>query len=897
MKKFKSIIFALIVPLILLYPELVFSYEKKIDQKIPLDLEISVVEAAPLTQSTFNISIKIKSLTNIRSGKVKLSASNEIGITGPKEFFIQELSIDETISFATQSMTVGEGKGSFTCSLEITTQDNSTINLTKSLYFIINNGQTFYSGSGFKSAQIDSVKHVLGTDTGEEYEKAVKEIIEETIPFDKKGTNQRNETKKNARETSTTVTVSGSVLWTDRVGNTHPVKFAPVEIWDEDIAFDDLLTTVTTDANGAFTATLENQLIENIDVYIKVFSKSKYFFVVPKDQRSNESLTYFVRSSTETDVKANTVLPTFTIPNNKGGAFDATYNAFSVHAALIESGAYIESLTGSALSKIPVEFPGENTTSFYSNSENYLNILRFDRYDWDVLHHEYGHHVMVKLNITDINVGGDHSIDVNIAEQTGRTKESGFNQAWDEGWPTYFAISLQQERNIDIPSVGAGNLLYEDTEDFDFAYGIESESGIPSLGEDNELAVQRILWDLYDSNADLNDELALGDIAVWQAIINTNPRKLYDIWPALISGKPLGEIVKFGKIFAEHKVAPLPQAPVDKDELTSLDNNIIFKWDAHGGGPTYKNNSFTVEFYDKTLNTLLFTSPTVNIPEYVATPTDLKKIFETEDEVKWIVKGSNTSNPITGPYTSPSFSLKAPQKVDVAFIIDDTGSMGEEIGGVRNALLSYLSGFADESEKTFQLITYKDNVTVRSPTNDLSVIQSQVSSLRASGGGDCPENAEAGIAAVIDNMADNGIVFLATDASPRSGGTLANLTAKLKSKGIRTSTILSGDCFSSSFARYAFSGDEQNVPISDNEDPEYQESTLTETTTEASTGARLTSSVLPERVSAVQAFSYLAEETGGLFAFVPEVNSFGSRGKIKYGQRCHFVSSSFCPTF
>ncbi|MEL6863230.1 MAG: hypothetical protein AAFP19_02375 [Bacteroidota bacterium] len=69
--------------------------------------------------------------------------------------------------------------------------------------------------------------------------------------------------------------------------------------------------------------------------------------------------------------------------------------------------------------------------------------------------------------------------------------------------------------------------------------------------------------------------------------------------------------------------------------------------------------------------------------------------------------------------------------VDVAFIIDDTGSMGEEIAGVRNALLRILNGYNSSScETVFQLVTFKDNVSIRQPTTDLNIIRNQVNARR-----------------------------------------------------------------------------------------------------------------------------------------------------------------------
>jgi hypothetical protein len=204
--------------------------------------------------------------------------------------------------------------------------------------------------------------------------------------------------------------------------------------------------------------------------------------------------------------------------------------------------------------------------------------------------------------------------------------------------------------------------------------------------------------------------------------------------------------------------------------------------------------------------------------------------------------------------------------VDIAFVIDDTGSMGEEIDGVKNflTLVLALPKFAENPCGTvFQLITYKDNVTVLAPTTDLNEIRAQVASLVAAGGSDCPEASVQAIAAAEGQVKDNGLIYHATDASPHPGLSLDPVIAALRPRGITVSTILSGDCAGVPFTAAANQpGQGPGVPYSDNKDA--APAVVPTTTGEA--GAT-------ENLNAIEAFSLLARETGGLFAFVPEVNS------------------------
>ena len=133
-------------------------------------------------------------------------------------------------------------------------------------------------------------------------------------------------------------------------------------------------------------------------------------------------------------------------------------------------------------------------------------------------------------------------------------------------------------------------------------------------------------------------------------------------------------------------------------------------------------------------------------------------------------------------------------RVDIEFVIDDTGSMGEEIGGVRNALTAFLSRFSEDTCIVYQLTTYKDDVTQRALTIDLTTIRNQVASLVADGGGDCPEASVQALNSVKDTVRKGGTILFATDASPHAGQNLNAAISALRARGVRVNVLLSGDC-------------------------------------------------------------------------------------------------------
>jgi hypothetical protein len=128
---------------------------------------------------------------------------------------------------------------------------------------------------------------------------------------------------------------------------------------------------------------------------------------------------------------------------------------------------YVSGVSGSALPQVGVVFPDADG-SFYTGGTLYINPD--DPLDWDVIHHEYGHYVSDRYNL-DSNPGGCHNPGKNLSEDVQKCldasgnvktygpygKDKGTKLAWGEGWPTYFALSLQRARggaSLGIPNVG-----------------------------------------------------------------------------------------------------------------------------------------------------------------------------------------------------------------------------------------------------------------------------------------------------------------------------------------------------------------------------------------------------------------------------------------------------------
>ncbi len=121
----------------------------------------------------------------------------------------------------------------------------------------------------------------------------------------------------------------------------------------------------------------------------------------------------------------------------------------------------------------------------------------------------------------------------------------------------------------------------------------------------------------------------------------------------------------------------------------------------------------------------------------------------------------------------PPETSEGSRRSDIIFVVDDTGSMGDEITSVRENIIAFADSLTASSiDFSLGLVTYKDNVTVfnsGSLTSDAETFKTWIDGLSASGGGDIPENAFGAIELAVSDFTfrpgSQKIVILITDAA------------------------------------------------------------------------------------------------------------------------------------
>ncbi|MEZ4440158.1 MAG: VWA domain-containing protein [Polyangiaceae bacterium] len=148
--------------------------------------------------------------------------------------------------------------------------------------------------------------------------------------------------------------------------------------------------------------------------------------------------------------------------------------------------------------------------------------------------------------------------------------------------------------------------------------------------------------------------------------------------------------------------------------------------------------------------------------------------------------------------------LPAVPTIDVAFILDSTGSMSEEIAAVKATIQKVTSSLSDgQARIRLGLVEYKDRsddqaTRVYPMSFDHRAFARSVEAVRATGGGDIPEDAVQGLQVGVDQLAWNDqavarLAFMIGDAPPhldyQDGGSYEGAAKKAAHRGIKIFTV------------------------------------------------------------------------------------------------------------
>jgi len=589
---------------------------------------------------------------------VALDASGPAALDGPASQAAGDLAPGTPVRVGAAFRVTAEGTGTVTATVRGRTDDGTEVISTATVFFATGAGRAAFSLDGSLDAAAQALA-LLRPKIGEAaYARRLAALLGG-------GASERFDSAAAPPGAAPppTTSVAGTISYQAVNGNKHPARTITVEIRDANgVAGGVLVTTKKTDAAGKYSATVATLRGDGTrrKLFVRAVAQGTGFAIYDPNQTVPQHVDSSAHTATGApqtiDLTANR-----TADNN---------TAFSVADALTSAILYTKRVNGGSLfPSITVSYPDAQGTDFNSTT-NTARILRADRFDWDVLLHEYGHFAADRFGI-DTSLGGDHTFSENLAETRG--KSVGLRLAWSEGFATWFALTAEDALGtaaMAIPRVG--DSFYDDTEDSTYHVDLATNSGYAPKGEDNELSVARFLWHTRkDGNLGVADtkmitamKAAGGDTFSTQlpGVMSTGGAAKFDDSEAVDAGK-VKHSNDFGCLATNQAIASKITAPAAGTMLMP-ETPTRFRWTANGAGPSNRLDRFTVQFWSENWDTKIFESPTLTTTTFLPTAAQWKSIVEGKDKngklpakLNVVVKGTGSHAPATGPYKSCAITV------------------------------------------------------------------------------------------------------------------------------------------------------------------------------------------------------------------------------------------------
>ena len=453
-------------------------------------------------------------------------------------------------------------------------------------------------------------------------------------------------------------TICGTLEWKDDNGVTHPIQYAMVGIYKKYLGEDIRIETAYTDSTGYFSISVPSR----DDVYIGVFAGDKN---VKVKSGKLEWRYRYIYSDDLYDVSTNSVttvdLEPIDMSTDEGQAIQIS------QAALVARN-YAESMMGERPENVKIIYPADEYSCFYERNDKAIyitklrksNLTRISSYaSWDMIMHEYGHHIQQILDNSQNPGGLTHRVDKNDAQEY-RNKDVGVRLAWAESWPTVFGIMAQQFHKPILNNIETvGDISYTSYDGNNY----NLEDTLISLGEACEMSIMAVLLDIYDNTYELGDNVALGHQAFWNlsTIEGTYTfsdfiDNLYELYPEYKD--------QMGPILSKYYMATSKPVALNVEDI-SLNNPLTLTWDAQGGSYTYPNNRFSILVYHN--DVLVFRKDNITTETYTFSESEWQEVFlsyeyacegEVIIDITIAAYQDDSESYTTGPYYSELLSIE-----------------------------------------------------------------------------------------------------------------------------------------------------------------------------------------------------------------------------------------------
>ena len=410
-------------------------------------------------------------------------------------------------------------------------------------------------------------------------------------------------------------TVCGYLKWKERGdGDLHPLRGIKVEIYYKLLGVGIKLATTYTRDDGYYSVDID----AHDNVYIKIYAGDgnitvgSGIFGWPYSIKFDAEEYQCNVSSGET-VMINT--PDLSMKSDEEPKIkEEVKHAFQIAQAAIAARDYAYDMMTQNVTDVTIIYP-----SLPAIGTCYIPVLSCIAIDgvsdiqeglysyeaWDVIMHEYGHHIEFLLNIMMDPYVDIHYSYVNHADDMGT--EKGTRLAWGESWNTVFGLMAQDylisKNKLDNNIKTVGDEYYTS---YKSTQGTNIELYAQRKGEACEQSIMGVLWDLYDSNNEGKDEITLTHQEYWDLTtvawtyrFSARANRFYELY----SDEP-EKIKAFAEILTYYKMAPsCPTLHNSADVSVTLAPSL--SWTAEGGSTEYPNNSFDIVVYDTSYNEII----------------------------------------------------------------------------------------------------------------------------------------------------------------------------------------------------------------------------------------------------------------------------------------------------
>lgn len=472
--------------------------------------------------------------------------------------------------------------------------------------------------------------------------------------------------------------VYGYLRWTDDDNNTHPLIGVKVKLTF--VGIQGIYTY--TDSLGFFQLYFSNMVGNpTIHIYPENAMVAVKFKVSEDVTQLYEKVEYLSNFN-----NSNYNYGTYTFNTTQDSDLARAMQIFS---AMKNYSDYAASLNGDLIDLCNVIYPNSASNCYYDNNGNIFlrnesaNQLISVAGSWDVIGHEYGHHLQ-KLFFNQ-NYYGSHSSYYSCIEnhlfssgnsysspltfeEKSTVKDKGCGLGLKESWPTFFAISAQDTFSNDIKLVDTvGDSHYESYNGVNYDLATLNFDRIK--GESSEYLIMVLLYHLWDSNnSESWDNFTISDEDLWNLIYDNNPKYLSELINLIYTELNI-DLNTLG-LFLEHLKLSASNLTITQDN-SNYAINPSFSWIKNRYNVTYNshtysygNDMFTLEFYDVNYNFIFkkeYISSNNSTVNYTLSNAEWNLLLDLSSNTYYVrIISYATLGFTTGPYYSHYYQFSKP---------------------------------------------------------------------------------------------------------------------------------------------------------------------------------------------------------------------------------------------